>query len=85
MEISKNFDGAIIPYENEKDRGIREFVKDFHGKTVAMFIGPEGGFSTDEINLSVEKGVLPVTLGKRILRTETAGLSALSILLYELG
>lgn len=85
VEISKNFDGAIIPYENEKDRGIREFVKDFHGKTVAMFIGPEGGFSTDEINLSVEKDVLPVTLGKRILRTETAGLSALSILLYELG
>ncbi|MBO8434565.1 MAG: 16S rRNA (uracil(1498)-N(3))-methyltransferase [Tyzzerella sp.] len=85
VSMAKNFDGAIIPYENEKDRGLREFVKDFEGKSVAIFIGPEGGFSTEEIELSTNSGIKPITLGKRILRTETAGLCTLSILIYELG
>ena len=50
-----------------------------------MFIGPEGGFAESEIKFALEQGVFPVTLGKRILRTETAGLATVSILLYELG
>ena len=78
-------DGALIPYEKEEERGIREFVRDFSGKTVGVFIGPEGGFSPEEVALAEEAGILPVTLGKRILRTETAGMTTVALLLYELG
>ena len=51
---------------------------------VFVFIGPEGGFEDDEIELAIQAGAVPVSLGKRILRTETAGLTALSILMYEI-
>jgi 16S rRNA (uracil1498-N3)-methyltransferase len=51
---------------------------------VAVFIGPEGGFTPAEISLAVEAGVLPITLGKRILRTETAGMVVASWIMYEL-
>lgn len=77
--------GAIIPYEHEEKRGIREFVKSFSGNEVAIFIGPEGGFADEEIELAMENGILSVSLGKRILRTETAGMATVAILLYELG
>ena len=77
-------DGAIIPYEKERERGIRKFVSEFRGESVGVFIGPEGGFSEDEIGLAKEKGISPVTLGKRILRTETAGMVTAALLLYEL-
>lgn len=79
-----NLDGAIIPYEKEKENSLKTFAKAFKGKSIGIFIGPEGGFSEDEINFAIEKGVKSVTLGKRILRTETAGLVASVILLYEL-
>lgn len=84
MERISDFDGAIIPYEKEKDRGIKQFLSDFRGKSIAVFIGPEGGFSDNEIQLALEKNVSSVTLGKRILRTETAGLVTGVILLYEI-
>ncbi len=82
---ANTLDGAIIPYEKETQRGVRQFVGDFSGKTIGVFIGPEGGFSETEIQQAQQKGVLPVTLGKRILRTETAGMTTLALLLYELG
>ncbi len=84
VKASKNLDNAIIPYENEKDVSIREFVKSFIGKSIGIFIGPEGGFSENEIKLCGENGITSVSLGKRILRTETAGLVTSVILLYEL-
>ncbi|MBR4015633.1 MAG: 16S rRNA (uracil(1498)-N(3))-methyltransferase [Anaerotignum sp.] len=77
-------DGALIPYEKEQERGLRQFVTGFSGESVGIFIGPEGGFSEEEIALAEESGVLPVTLGKRILRTETAGMVTTALLLYEL-
>jgi 16S rRNA (uracil1498-N3)-methyltransferase len=52
---------------------------------IGVFIGPEGGYTEDEIAFASKHGVRPVTLGPRILRTETAGLTVLSILMYELG
>lgn len=76
---------AIIPYENEKDRGLKEFVKNSKAEDIGIFIGPEGGFDTKEIEFAVENGVMSVTLGKRILRTETAGIVTSAIVLYELG
>ena len=84
VETSKTLDGAIIPYENERKKNIREFVKSFRGKSIGIFIGPEGGFSENEITLCVENNISSVSLGKRILRTETAGLVTSVILLYEL-
>ena len=52
------------------------------GQSVGIFIGPEGGFEQAEVEQAVETGAVPVTLGKRILRTETAGMTVLSILMY---
>ena len=83
-EVVKNGE-AIIPYENEKDRGLKEFVKNSKAENIGIFIGPEGGFDTKEIEFAVENGVMSVTLGKRILRTETAGIVTSAIVLYELG
>ncbi len=53
------------------------------GDTVSVFVGPEGGFDIKEVELAKEKGFETVTLGRRILRTETAGLAAISIIQYE--
>lgn len=78
-------DGALIPYEKEEHCGIRTFVQRGMGRHIGVFIGPEGGFSEMEIQMAEESGILPVTLGKRILRTETAGMVAIALLLYELG
>ena len=81
---AKRLDGAIIPYGSEEKTGLREFVKDFKGESIGVFIGPEGGFAEEEIALAKENGITPITLGKRILRTETAGMTTTAILLYEL-
>lgn len=86
----KNLDSAIIPYENEKLNSIKNFARNFKGESksesesVGIFIGPEGGFTENEINLAIQSNVLPVTLGNRILRTETAGIFTSIILLYEM-
>lgn len=77
-------DNAVIPYEKERERSVKSFIKEFKGKSVGIFIGPEGGFSDDEIAFCAENGIKSVTLGRRILRTETAGLVTSVILLYEL-
>ena len=82
---AKKLSGAIIPYEKEENRGIRSFVENFSGQEIGVFIGPEGGFTEEEIQSAIDAGVLPITLGKRILRTETAGMTTIAILLYELG
>ncbi len=79
-----SLDSAIIPYEKEKENSLKTFAKGFKGKSIGIFIGPEGGFSNDEIDFAISNGVKSVTLGKRILRTETAGLVTSVILLYEL-
>lgn len=82
---AKELDGAIIPYEKEQETGIRQFVRGFQGESIGVFIGPEGGFAEEEIALAQENGITPITLGKRILRTETAGMTTTALLLYELG
>lgn len=76
----------LIPYEMaenmEKTREIFESLKP--GQDIAVFIGPEGGFEESEIAAAVTAGVIPITLGRRILRTETAGMTVLSWLMYRL-
>ena len=79
-------DIRVIPYELAEDMGhTRDVIGAVEpGKDIAVFIGPEGGFEECEVQMAVEAGVEPITLGKRILRTETAGLTVLSWLMYHL-
>lgn len=77
-------DAKVIPYEKERNSSLRSFARGFNGRSAAIFIGPEGGYSETEIKFAVENGCIPVSLGRRILRTETAGMAASIILLYEL-
>ncbi len=84
VEKASLFTHKFIPYELSEDFGkTREILSAVKGgDDIALFIGPEGGFSEEEIKLAEEKGFIPLTLGKRILRTETAAMVVLSWLIY---
>lgn len=77
---------GLLLWEDEEDQGLREIVeRSDKPESVAIVIGPEGGLTSEEAAVAVGHGFIPVSLGKRILRTETAGLSAVSILQYVWG
>ncbi|WP_415928973.1 RsmE family RNA methyltransferase [Zhenpiania hominis] len=80
------FDRIVFPYENETGRTIKDCLRGFEAKPrrVALIIGPEGGFSDEEARQLKERGADCVSLGKTILRTETAGPAAMAMLMYEL-
>ena len=84
--MASEMDVRLIPYELAEDvsrtRRLLEGIRP--GQDVAVFIGPEGGFAEEEIALALENGLEPITLGKRILRTETAGITVLSWMMYVL-
>ena len=82
----QKFDLRMIPYELEKGMDGTKTVLEAlaPGQQVAVFIGPEGGFDEEEIQLALKMGVKPVSLGKRILRTETAGPAILALLMMKL-
>ena len=86
VDYARGMDVKLIPYELADDmahtKKIIEAVRP--GESVAVFIGPEGGFEESEVAEALAAGIEPVTLGKRILRTETAGLAVLSWLMYHL-
>ena len=86
LKYAEEMDVKLIPYELATGMaGTRELIQSIQpGQSVAVFIGPEGGFDESEVLQAKEAGVLPITLGKRILRTETAGFTVLSILMYHL-
>lgn len=83
---SRGFSVRLIPYEHEAgmDSTKTELDAVGPGQDIAVFIGPEGGFDEREIELALSKGVRPISLGRRILRTETAGLAVLSVLMMRL-
>ena len=76
----------VIPYELQEDDGsVKQYLESLkEGESVSIFIGPEGGFAPGEVELAKEAGIRPISLGRRILRTETAGLAILSWLIYIL-
>lgn len=84
IEYAKTLDMILVPYELAKGiEHTRELFASIRpGQSVAIFIGPEGGFEEEEIEKAVAAGASPITLGRRILRTETAGMTVLSILMY---
>ncbi|MBI5555819.1 MAG: 16S rRNA (uracil(1498)-N(3))-methyltransferase [Elusimicrobia bacterium] len=74
---------ALIPWEGEKSTSIKKILKNTSVDNITIFIGPEGGFSEQELATAKEAGVIPVSLGPRILRTETAGIVTAAIVRYE--
>ncbi|RDY29714.1 16S rRNA (uracil(1498)-N(3))-methyltransferase [Romboutsia weinsteinii] len=85
LEEMKNNDMNICPYENERTVSIKKAIKNSDIKNIGIFVGPEGGFAEEEIEKIQEIGSKVVSLGPRILRTETASVVASSIVLYELS
>lgn len=79
----------VIPYElQENDGSAKSYLESLQpGQSISIFIGPEGGFTKEEIAAAREAGIHPISLGNRILRTETAGLAVLAWLIYitEIG
>lgn len=84
IKKKEEFDLLLFPYELAKDTTIKKPLKEFKGEKIAVIIGPEGGFSEKEANILIENGFVAVSLGKRILRTETAGAAAVFNIIYEL-
>ena len=86
LDFAGQMDLCLIPYENakgmEETRQILSQVKP--GMSVGIFIGPEGGLEEEEVRLAMEHGARQITLGHRILRTETAGMAILSVLMFQL-
>ena len=84
--FAKDLDVNLIPFEHAKGMAgtKRELERIKPGMSVGIFIGPEGGFEDAEIEAASAVDIRPVTLGKRILRTETAGLAILSVLMFQL-
>lgn len=76
----------LIPYELAQGMAeTKALLSEIRpGQSIGIFIGPEGGFEEKEIEAAIDAGVSPITLGKRILRTETAGLAILSVLMFQL-
>ena len=86
LQKANSLDIVLLPYElSEGMDHTRNCIEEIRpGQSIGIFIGPEGGFDQTEVLAASEKKAKPVTLGKRILRTETAGLTMLSILMYHL-
>ncbi|MBR1685609.1 MAG: 16S rRNA (uracil(1498)-N(3))-methyltransferase [Clostridia bacterium] len=85
-EHLSSLDAVLVPWEEEKSTGLRSFClahPQLH--SLGIIIGPEGGISPEEIDILKRAGALPVTLGPRILRTETAGICALSAVMCLMG
>ncbi len=77
---------GLLLWEGESEQGLKEVVeRSPRPGSIAVIIGPEGGLTPEEAAMAVAAGYLPVTLGKRILRTETAGLAVAAILQYVWG
>lgn len=85
IERLSYYDVVILPYENAKVGSMRDVVGLGEGKKIALIIGSEGGFFSDEVKLAEKKNAQVISLGKRILRCETAAIIASALIMYELG
>lgn len=86
VNMARELDMLIIPYEEaEGIEASKQVIADIRkAKSLGIFIGPEGGFAADEVKAAVCAGASVITLGHRILRTETAGMAIMSIIMFEL-
>lgn len=94
-DLIKNYDIVLVAYENEKQNNLKEQLKNIKSSIIqtnqserkmkiGVVIGPEGGLEQQEVQILNENKAKIITLGKRILRTETVALNVLSIIMYEL-
>jgi 16S rRNA (uracil1498-N3)-methyltransferase len=83
-EVEHEYPLRLIPWEGEKLAGLKSVLQSRAQKRVAVLIGPEGGFAEEEVKGAVNRGFQPVTLGRRILRTETAAVVSAALVLHEL-
>ena len=82
----KDYDLALIACQTKKSKPLKRiFESNKRLKKVLLLVGPEGGFTQGELNLSFQSGIIPVSLGPRRLRSETAGIVFSSLVLNELG
>lgn len=81
---TSRFDDLIVAYELEREASLKSVLRRGVGKRIGVLIGPEGGLEETEVRRLTDLGGKTVSLGTRILRTETAGMALLSQLLYEL-
>ena len=84
LQMAAQCDTLLIPYElcDNMPESVTAVQRAAEGKSVGIFIGPEGGFERGEVEQAVNGGSVAISLGKRILRTETAGLAVLSVLMF---
>ena len=85
VSICNKYDLVFVAYENENNTFLKDELKRFNGNSIAVLIGPEGGITEEEIDILKKTNAKIISLGKRILRTETAPIVISSIILYELG
>ncbi len=83
LKDAAKLDTVIVPYELEGSLALKEALRSGKGRSIGFFIGPEGGFEPSEIYKAKGAGAVPITLGSRILRTETAGVVVLTGIMYE--
>jgi 16S rRNA (uracil1498-N3)-methyltransferase len=74
---------SIIPWEEESATDLRRALERSSSRYVNLFIGPEGGFEPEEVEYARSRGIVPVSLGRRILRSETAAITAVAAVLYH--
>lgn len=86
IDIFDQYDYVIMAYEKENKNTLKKVIKNIKksDSKIAVIIGPEGGIDEEEVAKLLEKGAISVSLGKRILRTETAPIVISSIIMYEL-
>jgi len=85
LKRAKDSDKAILFYENERATTLRMSLESGSYQSISLITGPEGGLTDDEVNKAKVAGLDICTLGKRILRCETAPLCALSAVMYHVG
>jgi 16S rRNA (uracil1498-N3)-methyltransferase len=86
LEYGAQLEEKLLPYENQRGmEHTREVMQACRGyKSIGIWIGPEGGYALEEVEKATAAGWKPISLGQRILRTETAGMAALAMLVYVL-
>jgi 16S rRNA (uracil1498-N3)-methyltransferase len=84
LEQLRGFELGMVAYENEKGHSIKNTLRGFRGENLGILVGPEGGFASEEAQLARQRGIEMVSLGRRILRMETAAIVAAALILHEL-
>ncbi|MBA1337155.1 MAG: 16S rRNA (uracil(1498)-N(3))-methyltransferase [Firmicutes bacterium] len=85
LDMMKECDLPILPYVGERSRSLRSISCADGLKTIAVFVGPEGGFEEKEVEQARNRGIITIKMGPRIFRTETAGMVLTAVLMYRFG